>query len=146
DPDHAEGGTDFEEMPRRIALDDIADHLFKTLRTSNNLVFGGSRRTVESTADRLRRRSDKADVPNEFFPHHGSLSKTLREELEDRLKDGKLPTTAICTSTLELGVDIGSVKSVAQIGAPRSLSSLKPRLWRTGAPSRTPLAPPSFCF
>ncbi|MBU6462664.1 MAG: DEAD/DEAH box helicase [Bradyrhizobium sp.] len=132
DPDHAEGGTDIEEMPRRIALDDIADHLFKTLRASNNLVFGGSRRTVESAADRLRRRSDKADVPNEFFPHHGSLSKTLREELEDRLKDGKLPTTAICTSTLELGVDIGSVKSVAQIGAPRSLSSLKQRLGRTG--------------
>ncbi len=132
DPDHAEGTSATEEAPRRIALDDIADHLFTTLRGSNNLVFGGSRRTVESTADRLRRRSEKAMVPDEFFPHHGSLSKTLREELEDRLKDGALPTTAICTSTLELGVDIGSVKSVALIGSPRSLSSLKQRLGRTG--------------
>lgn len=93
---------------------------------------------MESTADRLRRRSDKAEVPNEFFPHHGSLSKTLREELEDRLKDANLPTTAICTSTLELGVDIGSVKSVAQIGSPRSLSSLKQRLGRTGRRRGTP--------
>jgi ATP-dependent Lhr-like helicase len=132
DPDHAEGGAGTEDTPRRIALDGIADHLFGALRGSNNLVFGGSRRTVESAADRLRRRSEKARVPNEFFPHHGSLSKTLREELEDRLKDGNLPTTAICTSTLELGVDIGSVKSVAQIGAPRSLSSLRQRLGRTG--------------
>jgi ATP-dependent helicase Lhr and Lhr-like helicase len=141
DPDHAEGSSGApgaEEAPRRIALDDIADHLFRTLRGTNNLVFGGSRRTVESAADRLRRRCEKANVPNEFFPHHGSLSKTLREELEDRLKDAKLPTTAICTSTLELGVDIGSVKSVAQIGSPRSLSSLKQRLGRTGRRRGTP--------
>jgi ATP-dependent Lhr-like helicase len=138
DPDHAEGAADTEDTPRRIALDDIADHLFTALRLSNNLVFGGSRRTVESAADRLRRRSEKAKVPNEFFPHHGSLSKTLREELEDRLKDGSLPTTAICTSTLELGVDIGSVKSVAQIGAPRSLSSLRQRLGRTGRRAGVP--------
>lgn len=138
DPDHAEGAAGAEETPRRIALDDIADHLFATLRGTNNLVFGGSRRTVESAADRLRRRCEAAKVPNEFFPHHGSLSKALREDLEDRLKDAKLPTTAICTSTLELGVDIGSVKSVAQIGSPRSLSSLKQRLGRTGRRRGTP--------
>ena len=131
DPDRAEGAEAASEEGR-IALDFIADHLFENLRGSNNLVFGGSRRTVESAADRLRRRCEKASVPNEFFPHHGSLSKTLREELENRLKVGNLPTTAVCTSTLELGVDIGSVKSVAQIGAPRSLSTLRQRLGRTG--------------
>jgi ATP-dependent helicase Lhr and Lhr-like helicase len=136
DPDHAEGAG--EGNGGRIALDFIADHLFQNLRGTNNLVFGGSRRTVESAADRLRRRCEKAAVPNEFFPHHGSLSKVLREELEDRLKVGNLPTTAICTSTLELGVDIGSVKSVAQIGAPRSLSSLRQRLGRTGRRRGTP--------
>jgi ATP-dependent Lhr-like helicase len=148
DPDHAEGvarertddtpGEEADTPTRRIALDDIADHLFANLRGSNNLVFGGSRRTVESAADRLRRRCDDATVPNEFFPHHGSLSKALREELEDRLRDGRLPTTGICTSTLELGIDIGSVKSVAQIGGPRSLSSLRQRLGRTGRRKGTP--------
>jgi len=114
------------------ALDKIADHLFQSLRGSNNLVFGGSRRTVEAIADRLRRRAEAAGVPNEFFPHHGSLSKELREDLELRLKAAALPTTAVATSTLELGVDIGSVTSVAQIGAPRSLSSLRQRLGRSG--------------
>jgi ATP-dependent Lhr-like helicase len=140
DPDHAEAASSEAEeaAPRRIALDAISDHLFETLRGSNNLVFGGSRRTVESTADRLRRRCEKADVPVEFYPHHGSLSKVLREDLEERLKDAKLPTTAICTSTLELGVDIGSVKSVAQIGSPRSLASLRQRLGRTGRRRGTP--------
>jgi ATP-dependent helicase Lhr and Lhr-like helicase len=138
DPDHAEGASQDAQTPRRIALDAICDHLFDTLRGTNNLVFGGSRRTVESTADRLRRRCEKVGVPNEFYPHHGSLSKVLREDLEIRLKDGSLPTTAVCTSTLELGVDIGSVKSVAQIGAPRSLSSLRQRLGRTGRRRGTP--------
>lgn len=120
-----------EEGPK-VALDDIADHLFENLRGSNNLLFAGSRRRVEAMADRLRRRCEKANVPNEFFPHHGSLSKGLREDLEDRLKKGELPTTGVATTTLELGIDIGSVKSVAQIGAPRSLASLRQRLGRSG--------------
>lgn len=114
------------------ALDQIADHLFSVLRGDNHLVFGGSRRTVEALSDRLLRRSDRTGVPNEFFPHHGSLSRELREELELRLKKGDLPTTAIATTTLELGIDLGSVKSVAQIGAPRSLASLRQRLGRSG--------------
>ncbi|KKB09471.1 DEAD/DEAH box helicase [Devosia chinhatensis] len=115
-----------------IALDYIADHIFKNLRGSNNLVFAGSRRRVEAVADRLRTRSENADVPNEFFPHHGSLSKELREELEARLKKAELPTTGVATTTLELGIDIGSVTSVAQIGAPRSIASLRQRLGRSG--------------
>lgn len=114
------------------ALDQIADHAFGVLRGDNNLVFGGSRRTVEALADRLRRRAEAAGVPNEFFPHHGSLAKELREELELRLKAAELPTTAIATTTLELGIDLGSVKSVAQLGAPRSLASLRQRLGRSG--------------
>lgn len=119
-------------------LDAVAGHLFARLRGSNNLVFGGSRRRVESLADRLRRRCEREGVPNEFFPHHGNLSKELREELELRLKQGTLPTTAVCTSTLELGIDIGSVRSVAQVGAPRSLSALRQRLGRSGRRKGTP--------
>ena len=115
-----------------IAINAICDHLFDVLRGSNNLVFGGSRRVVEIVADALRAKSERAGVPNEFYPHHGNLSKELREDLERRLKAGDLPTTAVCTTTLELGIDIGSVKSVAQIGAPRSISSLRQRLGRTG--------------
>jgi ATP-dependent Lhr-like helicase len=114
------------------AFDRIADHLFTRLRSSNNLVFAGSRKRVETLSDRLRRRSETANVPNEFYPHHGNLSKELREELESRLKVGTLPTTGIATTTLELGIDIGSVKSVAQIGPPQSLASLRQRLGRSG--------------
>src|SRR5690606_34944574 len=52
--------------------------------------------------------------------------------VEDRLRDGSLPTTAVCTSTLELGIDIGDVVSIAQVGAPPSVSALKQRIGRSG--------------
>ena len=110
----------------------IADHLFSTLRGADNLVFANSRRTVEEYADLLRRRSEAERLPNEFFPHHGNLSRELREDLEKKLKDPAEPATAICTSTLELGIDIGQVSSIGQIGAPFSVSSLRQRLGRSG--------------
>ena len=114
------------------AFDQIADHLYAQLRGHNHLIFAGSRTRVETLSDRLRRRSERSNVPNEFFPHHGNLSKELREELEARLKKGDVPTTGIATTTLELGIDIGSVKSVAQIGPPHSMASLRQRLGRSG--------------
>lgn len=120
------------------ALSAIADHVWRNLRDSNNLLFAGSRRNVEELADRLRRRSDEAGVPNAFLPHHGNLSRELREEVEARLKDGSVPTTAVATTTLELGIDIGSVASVAQLGAPRSLAGLRQRLGRSGRRADTP--------
>lgn len=137
-PDHVPGPDELEVDGGDHALDEIADHAFGVLRGANNLFFGGSRRNVEALSDRLRRRSEAATAPNEFFPHHGSLSKDLREELETRLKAGDLPTTAVATTTLELGIDLGSVKSVAQLGAPRSLASLRQRLGRSGRRQGTP--------
>ena len=138
EPPDDDGPDDVESDGGESALSRVADHLFANLRGSNNLVFAGSRRTVEALADRLRRRSERANVPEEFFPHHGSLSKDLRETLEQRLKAGTLPTTAVATTTLELGIDLGSVKSVAQVGAPRSLASLRQRLGRSGRRAGTP--------
>src|ERR1700732_596121 len=87
------------------------------LRGSHNLVFARSRSDVELYADLLRRLSEAMAVPNEFYPHHANLSRAEREGLEMSLRDAA-PTTALCTSTLELGIDIGAVESVAQIGAP----------------------------
>lgn len=110
----------------------IADHLFRTLRAGDNLVFANSRAAVEVYADMLTRRAASAQVPARFLAHHGSLSKQVREHVEERLKDPATPATAICTSTLELGLDIGSVDSVAQIGAPPTVSGLRQRLGRSG--------------
>lgn len=110
----------------------IAQHLFKTLRGSNNLVFPNSRAKVEQYTYALRKMCDDAHVPNEFWPHHGNLSREIREETEAALKAKDRYTTAICTNTLELGIDIGAVKSIAQIGPPPSVASLRQRLGRSG--------------
>ncbi|MCV3264530.1 helicase-related protein [Vibrio harveyi] len=67
-----------------------------------------------------------------FFPHHGSLAKELREDLEKRLLKEQYPTTAVCTMTLELGIDIGKVNSVIQVTSPHSISSLRQRMGRSG--------------
>lgn len=110
----------------------IAQHLFKVLRGSNNLVFPNSRREVERYAYTLNKICECEQVPNEFWPHHGNLSKELRAETELALKQKAHPATAICTNTLELGIDIGAVKCVAQVGPPPSVASLRQRLGRSG--------------
>ncbi len=114
------------------ATDTIAEHIFRCFRGSDNLVFAGTRKSVEIYADCLRKRCENAHLPQEFYPHHGSLSRDHRNFVEKRLKDGTQPTTAMCTSTLELGIDIGDVTRVGQIGAPFSVASLRQRLGRSG--------------
>lgn len=107
----------------------VCKALYGICKGGFHLVFANSRDRVEKLSVLLR---DLCEYNNEFFPHHGSLSKELRESLETRLQQGLLPTTAICTMTLELGIDIGKVDSVAQVTSPHSISSLRQRLGRSG--------------
>ncbi len=117
---------------------EISKHLFKHLRGTRNLVFAGSRENVEAYSDRLSRMCEDAKVPNEFLPHHGNLSRERRSHVEDTLRAGRVPLTAVCTSTLELGIDIGDVECVGQIGAPFSVASLRQRLGRSGRRANDP--------
>jgi len=110
----------------------IDQDLYQLLRGENNLIFANSRKLTEHIAAELADMAREEGVPNEFFAHHGSLSKEHRHHLEQRLKEGKWPSTVCATSTLELGIDIGTVASVAQIGVPTSVSSLRQRLGRSG--------------
>ena len=110
----------------------ISADIFRLMRGTTNLVFCNSRMLTESIATDLQRLCAQNFVPNEFFPHHGSLSREIRESLEQRLIEGRLPTTAVCTATLELGIDISDVHSIAQIDPPLSVASLRQRLGRSG--------------
>lgn len=110
----------------------LSSDIYKFCRGGNNLVFANSRGLVEQLSANLRDMCIDNVVPNEFFPHHGSLSKEHREGLEHRLQKGAVPTTAVCTMTLELGIDIGKVDSVVQVTTPHSVASLRQRLGRSG--------------
>ena len=110
----------------------IAEHIYNKLRGKDNLVFANTRTAVETYADILSSMSATRRVPNEFWAHHGSLSKEIRAEAEAQLKNTTRPATAVCTSTLEMGIDIGSVECIAQIEPPPSVASLRQRLGRSG--------------
>lgn len=110
----------------------VCADLYRLCRGGSHLVFANSRKRTEMIATELSDLCEHNIVPNEFFPHHGSLSKELRESLETRLQKEALPTTAICTMTLELGIDIGKVDTVVQVTAPHSVASLRQRLGRSG--------------
>ncbi|HCC43649.1 MAG TPA: DEAD/DEAH box helicase [Gammaproteobacteria bacterium] len=130
DGDETEENEDGEDA--RTAEDDICDELFHSCRGDYHLVFANNRNRTETLSAKLLDLSESNSVPNEFFPHHGSLSKEARELVEERLQKQALPTTALCTTTLELGIDIGKVSSAIQINAPYSVSSLRQRMGRSG--------------
>lgn len=96
-----------------------------------NLVFTNVKGDAEEYADLCSRIAGQRGLRDAFLVHHGSLSADLREETEEIMKSGAAATT-LCSSTLEMGVDIGSVKMVGQVGAPWSVASLKQRLGRSG--------------
>lgn len=123
---------DFEPIEDSAEKQSIAENIFATMRGKDNLVFANSRGNVEVYTDILRRMSETHRVPNEFFAHHGNLSKEAREDVENALRATDRPATAICTSTLELGIDVGSADTIGQIGAPFSVAALRQRLGRSG--------------
>jgi ATP-dependent helicase Lhr and Lhr-like helicase len=138
-------GSEDEDDDESASPAQIATHLFKVLRGSNNLVFPNSRREVERYTHLLSTMCLNVKVPNEFWPHHGNLSKEIRTQTEFALKQKVLPATAICTNTLELGIDIGAVKCVAQINPPPSVASVRQRLGRSGRRSGEPAILRAYC-
>ena len=91
------------------------------------LVFVNTRRLAERVAHALAERLGE----NAVLPHHGSLSRALRLNAEARLKNGEL-RAVVATASLELGIDIGSVELVCQIGSPRSIAVALQRVGRSG--------------
>ncbi len=91
------------------------------------LVFVNTRRMAERAARHLGELLGKEAVA----AHHGSLSRELRLDAEQRLKRGEL-RVLVATASLELGIDIGDVDLVCQLGSPRSIAALLQRVGRAG--------------
>jgi ATP-dependent Lhr-like helicase len=104
--------------------DNVAE-LIRAHRTT--LVFVGTRRMSERVAFALTERLGEGVL----LPHHGSLSREARLEAEARLKSGAL-RAVVATASLELGIDIGTIDLVVQIGTPRSISVGLQRIGRSG--------------
>lgn len=115
----------------------IAEDLVEHCRGYSNLVFANAKGDIEIYADLCNEITRRDALPESFLVHHGSLSREIREDTEAGMKDGHRQT-AICSSTLEMGIDIGSVRMVGQIGATWSVASLKQRLGRSGRKDEDP--------
>lgn len=92
---------------------------------TSTLIFVNSRTVAEMLGEKLARLRGDVGV------HHGSLPREERERVEQAFKEGRLKAM-VCTSTLELGIDIGSVDLVVQYMSPRQVTSLVQRVGRSG--------------
>ena len=104
--------------------DRVADQI-RAHRTT--LIFVGTRRMSERVAFALNERLGEGFV----MPHHGSLSRETRFDVEGRLRAGEL-RAVVATASLELGIDIGSVDLVVQLGSPRAIAVALQRIGRSG--------------
>ncbi len=103
----------------------ISDYVTKLDLNSPVLLFTNTRGESEFLASILK---EKSTLKIEL--HHGSLSKQVREETEHSLRDG-MRGIVVCTSSLELGLDIGSIELVIHYGSPRQVSKLIQRIGRS---------------
>jgi ATP-dependent helicase Lhr and Lhr-like helicase len=109
----------------RETLGSIASDASGLARGKKSLFFCQSRSLSEDIAERLRQ------CGTDVFVHHSSVSLEERMMAEDRFQQGQ-DTCIVCTSTLELGIDVGDLDTVLQANAPTTVSSFLQRLGRTG--------------
>ncbi len=110
--------------------------LYKYSCRGKNLIFANAKNPLELACDSMRQFVQQQKLNREYCIHHGSLSNAIREDVERQLKtdEGKCQenVSVFCTSTLELGIDIGDIRRIILLNPPSKVSSLIQRLGRSG--------------
>ncbi|MCW3111481.1 MAG: box helicase domain protein [Segetibacter sp.] len=117
-----------EELPL-----ELLKNLYLETKDNKVLIFPNSRGRAEEVAVKLKKISEKVKGHPNYFSHHSSVDREVREYVEYFAKNNNRQNFCIsCTSTLELGIDIGTVDEVVQIDATHSIASLIQRVGRSG--------------
>ncbi|MEM3469573.1 MAG: ATP-dependent helicase, partial [Thermoproteota archaeon] len=127
-PHHDLVHTPAEELSRRMYR--LINEIIRRNRTT--LIFTNTRSSTERVVYHLKKLRPKTVLSeDEYAAHHSSLSREVRLDVEDRLKKGRLKAVVTSTS-LELGIDIGFIDCVVQIGSPKSVTRAIQRVGRSG--------------
>jgi len=110
----------------------LRPYLYEQTLGKKTIIFTIERVAAELTITHLKRIAAKRKTPDVYRVHHGSLVAALREETERSMKRSERPMVTASTVTLELGLDIGDLDRVIQLGAPLSVSSFTQRIGRCG--------------
>lgn len=122
----------FPSEPLQLSVDLLKD-LYKKTRGKKALVFANTRTLVENASVKLSQISELVGGHSNYFSHHSSVDRGIKEYAAFFAKHSRYePFTICCTSTLELGIDIGNVDTVVQIHAPNSVCSMVQRMGRSG--------------
>lgn len=122
----------FENHKADLPLELLKDLYIET-KDNKVLIFPNDRGRAEEVAVKLKMISSRVKGHSNYFSHHSSVDKEVREYVEYFAKNNQRQNFCIsCTSTLELGIDIGTVDEVVQIDATHSISSLIQRVGRSG--------------
>jgi ATP-dependent Lhr-like helicase len=108
------------------------EELYSQCRNRKCVIFTNSRPEAEETIAAIREIAAARKEEDRCHVHHGSISAILREETEKKLRETEGPMTTAATTTLELGIDIGRLDRIIQIGAPQSAAGFVQRLGRSG--------------
>lgn len=122
----------YESSSKELPLDLLKDLYIET-KDNKALIFPNSRARVEEVAVKLHRISNRLNGHENYFSHHSSVDKEIRESVEFFAKNNQRNNFCIsATSTLELGIDIGTVDKIIQIDSTHSVASLVQRIGRSG--------------
>lgn len=126
---------DFAELPEASVWPAVVELLYRLIHEHRTtLIFVNLRAQAERIARLLNdlHRDKSGDPEAELAQaHHGSISRDMRYTIEERLKQGKIPAV-VATASLELGIDIGSIDLVVQLGAPHTIAGGLQRVGRSG--------------
>lgn len=122
-----------EDRGGSAKLDPGYEFLYDATYGKKAIVFSNSREETEYVTATLRQIAKARGDNDIFLIHHGNLSASLREDAEAKMKDDTYRQAVTCaTVTMELGIDIGKLDRVAQIGSPTTVAGFLQRLGRSG--------------
>ncbi|MCL2106029.1 MAG: DEAD/DEAH box helicase [Oscillospiraceae bacterium] len=115
----------------------LARSLYQRTLGKKTIVFTKSRLEAEQAIAALKEIARANKTPDVYRVHHGSVSAALREQAEREMRRSEIPLVTGATVTLELGLDVGDLEQVVQLGAPVTVSSFAQRIGRCGRQGQT---------